>query len=342
MPYRTSAIVPIVTALLSFVFPAAPLAARDGAGYTAQPGPYAVETATDDWSDKTRHRQVPVRLYVPQKGKSPFPVIVFSHGLGGSRDGYEYLGRHWASHGYVSLHLQHAGSDTAVWKDNPRPMEAMRQAIKDPRNSVNRVADVRFAIDRLTEMDREKGPLHGRLDTARIGMAGHSFGAWTTLAVAGEVFIGPTGREIAMGDPRVKAAVAMSAPVPRNREQLDRAFAGIHIPCLHMTGTLDDSPIGDTKAAERRLPFDHIRGADQYLITFIGGDHMVFSGRGRLPGRNDKDSRFQGLICIASTAFWDAYLKGDRSALAFLNGDGLKRALADDAAFEKRLRTDGR
>ena len=71
--------------------------------------------------------------------------------------------------------------------------------------------------------------------------------------------------------------------MPRNKEQLDKAFAGIRIPCLHMTGTLDDSPIGETKAAERRLPFDHIRGADQYLITFIGGDHMIFSGRARLP-----------------------------------------------------------
>ena len=38
-------------------------------------------------------------------------MIVFSHGLGGTRDGYEYLGRHWASYGYVSVHLQHKGSD---------------------------------------------------------------------------------------------------------------------------------------------------------------------------------------------------------------------------------------
>ena len=281
---------------------------------------------------------MPVRLYFPKTGKGPFPVIIFSHGLGGSRDGYAYLGRHWASYGYVSVHLQHKGSDTSVWKDNPQPMEAMRQAAADLRNSVNRVADVRFAIDQLTKLQRESGPLRGRLDLARIGMAGHSFGAWTTLAIAGEVFITPGGREIAVGDPRVKAAIAMSAPVPRNKDQLDKAFAGIRIPCLHMTGTLDDSPIGETKAAERRLPFDHIRGADQYLITFIGGDHMIFSGRARLSGDGAKDSMFQGLICIATTAFWDAYLKGDRRAMAFLADGGLQKVLGKEAMFEKKVK----
>ena len=262
--------------LLALSSSTAKLAVAADDGHTAQPGQYTVETAIYDWLDKTRDRDVPVRLYFPRTGKRPFPVIVFSHGLGGSRDGYAYLGRHWASYGYVSVHLQHKGSDTSVWKGNPQPMESMRQAAADLRNSVNRVADVRFAIDQLTKLQRESGSLGGRLDLTRLGMAGHSFGGWTTLAIAGEIFITPGGREIAVGDPRVKAAIAMSAPVPRNKEQLDKAFAGIRIPCLHMTGTLDDSPIGETKAAERRLPFDHIRSADQYLITFIGGDHIDF------------------------------------------------------------------
>ena len=92
------------------------------------------------------------------------------------------------------------------------------------------------------------------------------------------------------------------------------------------------------RAAERRLPFDHICSADQYLITFIGGDHMIFSGRARLPGDGAKDSMFQGLICIATTAFWDAYLKGDRRAMTFLADGGLQKVLGKDAAFEKKLK----
>ena len=104
-----------------------------------------------------------------------------------------------------------------------------------------------------------------------------------------------------------------------------------------MTGTLDDSPIGETKAKDRRVPFDHIRGADQYLVTFIGGDHMIFSGRGRLAG-GGKDAAFQALIRAATTVFWDAYLKGDRRAKALLVGDGLAKTLGDEATLERRLK----
>ena len=99
--------------------------------YDGKPGLYAVETARYDWQDEARQREIPVKLYFPKTGDGPFPVIIFSHGLGGSRDNYEYLGRHWASHGYVSVHLQHKGSDAAVWKDQANPMEAMRQAVKE-------------------------------------------------------------------------------------------------------------------------------------------------------------------------------------------------------------------
>ena len=114
------------------------LALSQEAVYNAKPGKYAVETASYDWLDTARQREVPVKLYYPKTGEGPFPVLIFSHGLGGSRDGYEYLGQHWASHGYVSVHLQHKGSDTAVWKGQLRPMEAMRKSARDLSNSVNR------------------------------------------------------------------------------------------------------------------------------------------------------------------------------------------------------------
>jgi WD40 repeat protein/dienelactone hydrolase len=311
-------------------------AAAETTAYIAKPGPYAVEAASYDWFDKTRDREVPVKIYFPKTRKGPFPVIIFSHGLGGSRDGYEYLGRHWASYGYVSVHLQHKGSDTDVWKGQARPLDAMRQAIKDPRNSINRPLDVRFAIDQMEKMNRDPGLLRGRLDLRRIGMAGHSFGAWTTLAVIGEVFVGPGGREITLADPRIKAAIAMSAPVPRDKTKLDQAFGKIKIPCLHMTGTLDDSPIGDTVAKDRRLPYDHIRGADQYLVIFAGGDHMIFSGRGRLAG-GGKDAVFQALIRPLTTVFWDAYLKDDPQAKAFLAHGGPEKLLGKEGTAEKKL-----
>src|SRR5438270_631022 len=154
--------------------------------YKKSAGPYAVEVARYDWFDKKRERKVPVKIYFPTTGDGPFPVVVFSHGLGGSREGYEYLGRHWASHGYVSVHVQHLGSDNAVW-ENKAPgeiMENMRASAANLQNATNRPPDVSFAIDQMEKMNREEGPFKKRLDLGRIGVAGHSFGAFTTLAIA--------------------------------------------------------------------------------------------------------------------------------------------------------------
>jgi predicted dienelactone hydrolase len=308
--------------------------------YTAQAGPRKVAILSEVWTDSARDREVPVKIYYPKDGEGPFPVIVFSHGLGGTRDGYEYLGRHWASYGYVSIHLQHKGSDDSVWRGKQQPMEAMNEAIKNIANSANRPRDVGFAVDRLEKLNAETPPLKGKLDLKRLGMAGHSYGAWTTLAIAGEVIASPVVREVKLADPRFKAAIAMSAPVPgpKDKEFLDESFVGVTIPVFHMTGTLDDSPIGETAADDRRIPFDHISGVDQYLITFEGGDHMIFSGRGRLRGDSKKDPVFQKQILIASTAFWDAYLKDDAQAKSWLTGDGFEKSLGKMGKFEKKMK----
>jgi predicted dienelactone hydrolase len=299
--------------------------------YEHGPGSYAVATVSYDWVDSARDRKVPVKIYYPEKGQGPFPVIIFSHGLGGSRDGYEYLGQHWASHGYVSVHVQHLGSDDAVWRESKEPARDLVRAAAKPGNAVERPKDVSFVLDRVTALNRDVAPLKGRLDLRAIGMAGHSFGAWTTLAVAGQMR-GPLQRS-SLADPRVKAAIEMSAPVPRNAD-LDRAYGKINMPILHMTGTLDDSPIGDTKAAERRIPFDHIQAPGQYLVIFQGGDHMIFAGQRRQTRKGEKDPHFRDLILQGTTAFWDAYLKGDAAAKAWLSRGGYAGALGGDGKLE--------
>jgi len=100
------------------------------------------ETLDPTVSDQQRKREIPIRVYLPA-GKVPAPVVLFSHGLGGSREGSAYLGRHWAARGYVAVFLQHPGSDSAVWQDKPpaQRMAAMRQAA-DLANFMLRVRDV--------------------------------------------------------------------------------------------------------------------------------------------------------------------------------------------------------
>ena len=68
------------------------------------------------WHDEKRQRDVPAKLYLPAEpaGDSRWPIVLFSHGLGGSRHGYSYLGEAWSAVGYLSVHVQHAGSDSAA------------------------------------------------------------------------------------------------------------------------------------------------------------------------------------------------------------------------------------
>jgi len=79
--------------------------------------------------DLKRQRDIPIRAYLPLAIQAA-PVVMFSHGLGGSREGNSYLGKHWAARGYVTVFLQHPGSDSHVWQDVPRwrRMQSMRNA----------------------------------------------------------------------------------------------------------------------------------------------------------------------------------------------------------------------
>jgi predicted dienelactone hydrolase len=318
---------PILSLLLWFA------ADAGGLDYKKATGPTEVEIIDLDWKDAKRSRDVPARLYLP-KGTTPFPVIIFSHGLGGSRQGYAYLGKHWASHGYVVVHLQHKGSDDAVWKGSTQAMAAMKKAARDPANIRNRPLDVTFALDTLEKLNKE-GNLKGRLNLEKVGMAGHSFGAYTTLAVAGQTFVLPLGKSVSMGEPRIKAAIAMSPNAPARKTELQKSFGSIKVPIYHLTGTRDDGVgITDAKPGDRRVPYDNIKGVSQYLLVLTDGDHMVFSGA-RRAGQGKKDALFHDLIRMSTTAFWDAHLKNDNKALAWLVKDFTPR-LGSAGKFESK------
>ncbi len=296
-----------------------------------------IDTLKYEWADPSRQRVVPVKIYSPRNGNSPFPIIIFSHGLGSSRDVYGYLGRHWASHGYVSVHLQHAGSDAAVWEKSPvsQRMELLQRAASTPENFKNRPKDVSFAIDTLTKLNETDDHWKNRLDLNRIGVAGHSFGAFTALASVGEIFFTPRGENLSFRDERIKAAFAMSPPVFPSEKNRAAAYADISVPCLHMTGTKDDSPIAETKVSERRIPFDRIRSSPQYLITYTDGDHFIFSGRWPDQPGGENDRMFQELILSSSTAFWDGTLKNEERSLNWLR-ENFVRELGNKGIFEEK------
>jgi acetyl esterase/lipase len=316
--------------------------AAETVAYSAPAPELEVATTQLEWRDAARDREVPVKIYFPKDRTGPFPVVIFSHGLGGTRESYEYLGRHWAGCGYVSVHLQHLGSDDGVWKDVPpaeRARALQRAALNIP-NVVNRPLDGQFAIDQIENLNADAtSPLRGRLDLQAIAIAGHSFGGYTTLALAGQTFLLPLGAAKRYDEPRLKAAIQMSAPAPARRDHLDQVFGSITKPTMHMTVTKDFLEIfPQTRPEDRRLPYDHMANAETCLVIFKDGDHMIFSGRERLATaeKRAEDAGFQKLICAGTTAFWDAYLKGNASAKAWLLDGGYAKLLGDQATFEHK------
>lgn len=294
----------------------------------------AVESKALEVKDAARSRTIPVRVYLPADRK-PVPVVLFSHGLGGSRDNNPYLGEHWAKRGYVVVFMQHIGSDESVWKEAAvlERMTAMRQAAS-AKNYIDRTKDVPAVLDALAKWNAEKGhPLHGRMDLEKVGMSGHSFGAQTTQVMAGQ----SAGR-ISLRDPRVDAAVMMS-PSPPARGDAAAAFATVKIPCLLMTGTLDDSPIGNTTPADRLKVFPQLKEAPAWQVVFDKAAHMDF---GQREGRVGKSTRYHRAILALSTAFWDAQLKGRPEALKWLDDGGARKVLAAEDRWESNGKAAGK
>ncbi len=301
--------------------------------WTPNPPAHEVATLLMTWHDPARNRDVPVRIYYPTDVKGPCPLIIFSHGLGGNRDGYSYLGEHWAGAGYICAHIQHLGSDDLLWRDGGVDgYAAMTRAAANPQNAINRALDVPFAINQMLALNKKDGsPLKGLINPKEIGMAGHSFGAWTTMAVLGE----NVKPGLSFLDPRIKAGIAMSTPIVGGPAAAAGKFANIKVPVFHMTGTLDNSPIGDTSAAERRIPYDQAKTPGTCLLILNGADHMTFSGHA-VRGFGAEDAQFQMLIMASSTAFWDATLRGNAGAKTWLYDGGFAKLLRSDGSFEKR------
>lgn len=270
----------------------------------------------------TNNRDVPLRLYLP-KSEQKAPLILFSHGLGGSRENNKFLGKHWAGRGYVVVFMQHAGSDEHVWKDLP-PLQRMRnmRAAAKPENLQFRVKDVTATLDQLEEWNGKAQKLAGRINFDQVGICGHSFGAITVQATSGQSY-GRRGQLYT--DKRIKAALPMSPKPPRAGSRT--AFAKVKIPWLLMTGTKDEGMIVKSPAADRLKVYQQLPASDHfYQLVLHEAEHLAFSDSDSRIGSKRNPKHHQAILAV-STAFWDAYLKRDRSARKWLNGDAVKKVL---------------
>jgi len=294
---------------------------------------WKAETLAIAVKDLARNREIPLRVYLPAI-KTPAPVVLFSHGLGGTREGNPYLGQHWSGRGYIAVFMQHVGSDEAVWKDVPmlQRMASLKQAAS-LQNMLLRFKDVVAVIDQLEKWNQsDDSALKGRMDLWKIGMSGHSFGAVTTQGVGGQ----RTGAgEATFTDSRIKAAVIMSPNSPKMGDP-KKLFGGVKIPWLLMTGTDDVALVGDADVASRLAVFPALPPGEKYELVLEGGEHEAFSDRD-LPGSKKKrNPNHHRVILALSSAFWDAYLRDDTQAKAWLDGTGPSTVLEQSDRWQKK------
>ena len=282
-------------------------------------------------NDKERQRDIPIRVYLPFPDTAA-QVVLFSHGLGGSRKGSSYLGTHWAARGYIAIFVQHSGSDTSVWQDKPlrERIKSLKQAAR-PRNFFFRVKDIPAVLNQLNRWNKAKGHvLAGRLDLDRIGMSGHSFGAVTTQAVSGQRTA--HGRAL-FTDSRIDAAIALSPSSARHGTP-QNAFGKVKIPWMLMTGTKDTAPIGNADMKSRLAVFQALPPGGKYELVLDGAEHSAFTER-PLPGDTEKrNPNHHRVILALSTAFWDTWLREDDNARNWLHGKGPHSLLEKDDRWQ--------
>lgn len=320
--------------------PALPsLSEQSSDGYKLETGPFAVnEVAGLVLHDEKRNKDVRARIFYPViAGK--YPVIVFSHGAGGSDTCCESLTRHWATYGYITIQPIHDDSVAqrrSSGDENASFPQAVREALKNPALWESRPRDISFILDSLAGLQKRVAGLNGKIDTAHIGVAGHSMGAYTAESVAGASVDLPEHPGQKFSDPRAKAILCLSPQGPGQFGLTTHSFANVSLPFMGVTGSLDN--LGSlASAAWHKTPFERSQPGDKYEVFIRGANHMSFiTAETANSARSSEAAAILGYTNSASLAFWDAYLKDDPAAKKFLQSDALERSSHGAAKLSRR------
>ena len=260
----------------------------------------------------------------------PFPLVIFSHGNGGIRFQSFFFAAHLASHGYVVATPDHHGNTF---------VDALR-GIVDSASAVNRPRDMSFLLDELLAFNGEPGNfLAGAIDPERVGLSGHSFGGYTTFALAGgsSTFGTFTDRRFKAIFPQAPAAIFD-----------DAFFSTITVPTLIVGGSIDTTTPFDS---QQQRPFDHLPtgAAVVGLAEVTDAGHFTFSDYCEVPRallaflngfseacepRHIPWRAAHDLVNYLSLNFFDATLSKDPKALARLSARRLNRL--DDLVYRSK------
>ncbi|CAM3466509.1 alpha/beta fold hydrolase [Paracoccus nototheniae] len=225
------------------------------------------------------------------------PIVILSHGFGPSnyipsKDGYAPLAQFWAERGIAVIQPTHASSRVGgLDPDLPEGPFFWRE----------RVVEMRTILDQLAEIERQAPAVAGRLDHARIAVAGHSFGGHTC-----SLLLGGRLEDKDFSDSRIGAGILLAAPgrggTDLTSENAARFpffnvdFSGINVPTLVVCGSEDDphfTPRGSDWHAD---VFHDAPGADA-LLTINGVGH----GLGGIAGLDARETEAEDPEALEAT-----------------------------------------
>jgi predicted dienelactone hydrolase len=319
--------------------------------------PAAVEVVVQD---AERDRELVFTVRVPPRASAEgesapetLPLVIFSHGAGGSGAAFESLSEALAARGYVVIHPWHSDSEALRRRqggetyDRRRPADQLVERV----DLADRIADVRFIIDHLPLFEREL-ELPTPIDPERIGMAGHSAGAMTTQVAAGLRFFPPQRglgnrrgrgetRGISTPIPEIRAFAIISGQGTTRPSLNEQSWADMDRPTLTITGSRDESRVSSETPASRRHPFEFAPPTgNKYLLWMEGATHSSFQGSRQANALReqppDNVDWIERLTTASVVALMDAYLLGKPEAQAWLRSGAAATIPGGEAEWQHK------
>lgn len=321
-------------------------------------GPLSHTTTDVTLRDEARKKDLELRVRVPS-GEAPekgWPVVVFSHGAGGSRTAFGDLLDYLASHGYASIAPTHSDSIELKRRTDPdaaREITTIEGRAKLVRSVSlpERVTDCKTILDHLTAIasltEAAKGnPL--KVNPDRLAIGGHSAGAFTAQLLAGarpRTGLRGMARD-SIPEPRFKAALLVSPQGTTSPLLSDESWSRMKMPILVITGSLDSAPVGtgtNETPESRQDPFNKSPGTERggppaYLLFIEGATHGSYAGKSTTGLLRESPTTDPALIkeCVHTTCllFLNAELNQAPDARAQLTPANINNTIPQKVRFE--------
>lgn len=319
-------------------------------------GPLNIKATDLSLRDQVREKDLEIKVTYPD-GAETYPVVVFSHGLLGSKDGYQPLVRYWAEHGYVVIQPTHY--DSASFR-KPTLTE-LRDLTPLFVGWESRPDDIILILDEFNLIESLLPNFAGKFDHSRIGMGGHSFGSHTSMLIGGAQLsansfgncgnVGSVSSVTSSASSSASSRASSRAPKRAGMQFRDErplaflllspqgsgraltetadfnqsAWDDFERPMMIVTGT-EDNGRRKQDYQWRSEAFKYGAPDDKYLMVIEGGYHGFGGITGtKFFGSGPANDSHVEWVQLSTLAFFDRYVKGLPEAARLLTDGELAK-----------------